>query len=95
MNWIKYNSEAFNLNEFRHIWIEKGVNGFFIMGEFLRDLEEVVLSSDFQNFFECENCMNKLLNLYQLERSKREDKDDSGPLFKDPMFSNQMEKNYP
>lgn len=74
MNWIyTYDDDAINLDNIAHIWIEKSVNGFFLMGEMINTQEDVVLSITFENESECRNCFMNLFNHNQPERSKRED----------------------
>ncbi len=45
-------NQWFELSQFCHIWIEKSINGFFLMGEWIHNGEEVVLSPSFE-FKEC------------------------------------------
>jgi len=60
MNWIAVGADVFNLDKIRHIWIEKGVNGYFLMGEFEIDEETVVLSGDFIDFIKCLNHLHEI-----------------------------------
>ena len=60
--WIKYGEDAFNINEMRHIWVENSINGHFIMGEFVRTNEEVVLSHVFNDKDDCLDYMYEILS---------------------------------
>lgn len=57
--WINTGNDCFNLDKFIHIWIEKSVNGFFLMGE-IENGEEIVLSSCFQCPLQCANYMSRI-----------------------------------
>ncbi len=55
------NEDMINLDKIRHIWIEEGVNGFFLMGEFEEDYEEVSLSNSYETRLECIDVMKKIM----------------------------------
>lgn len=58
-NWINLGNDCFNLDKFVHIWMDKTINGFFVMGE-LENGEEVVLSGCFQCPIQCSSHMYKI-----------------------------------
>ena len=54
-----------NLDCFCHIWVEKGSNGYFLMGEMIHNSEEVVISMDWGTEIEAFQALDKLIFEYQ------------------------------
>ncbi len=64
MNWIYVSeSNCINLDDIFHVWIEQSINGYFLMGELRHNGEEVVISMIFQNVFDCQKYMHKILKI--------------------------------
>lgn len=68
--WIKFRDDCFNLNSFCHIWIEnhcEGPNnkivGFYLMGEFSHNGEEVVISEDWETLQEARDWLLELTRM--------------------------------
>jgi glycosidase len=60
---IKRTNDFFNLDNIAHIWLEKGVNGYFLMGEMMHNEEEVVLTDNFETPEECTKHFYKMKNI--------------------------------
>ncbi len=52
--FIRTSEEDFiNLNNICHVWIQKCPNGWFLMGKFIHNSEEVVLSQCYEEKHSC------------------------------------------
>jgi|KBSMisStaDraftv2_1062788.scaffolds.fasta_scaffold296803_2 hypothetical protein len=43
--WVRNEiNGAINIDNLCHIWVEQGINGYFLMGEMIQNAEEVIVS---------------------------------------------------
>lgn len=59
--WINFSFNWFNVKDFCHIWIDESVNGYFAMGEWRHNGEEVVLTGCFEKKEDVYNFINHKL----------------------------------
>lgn len=74
--WIHFDKDWFNLDDFCHIWIETRsfqeevdyaprirVTGYYLMGEWRHNGEEVIISQDWECLVGLKNFLNEKLGL--------------------------------
>lgn len=83
-NWIYFEDDWFNLNDFCHIWIEKcnvrlenlvtGNNllpaeSYYLMGIWRHNGEEVIISQNWHSLNELRSYLNRKLSLVEYEKT--------------------------
>lgn len=75
-NWIHHDKDWFNLEDFCHIWIETrygkdngpieppSPRGYYLMGEWRHNGEEVIISQDWDSWEQLRNFLNEKLKVY-------------------------------
>lgn len=75
-NWICVDNDWFNIKDFCHIWIEERrfitgnmieIDGYFAMGEWRHNGEEVVITKDYQSLDELRHYINRSVKITMTE----------------------------
>lgn len=74
--WVHYGKDWFNLEDFCHVWIEeisfieeynyapkKTVTGYYAMGEWRHNGEEVIITKDWESIDDLKHYLNRKLGL--------------------------------
>jgi hypothetical protein len=77
MEWIHFDEDWFNLDDFCHIWIETRsfhetegfehrikVTGYYLMGEWRHNGEEVIISQDWESIDDLKKFLHHKLDVY-------------------------------
>lgn len=77
-NWIHFDKDWFNLDDFCHIWIETRrfqeevnyqaritVTGYYLMGEWRHNGEEVIISQDWESIDDLKKFIHEKLDVYK------------------------------
>lgn len=70
--WVQYEKDWFNLEDFCYIWIEekynyaprKTVTGYYAMGEWRHNGEEVIITQDWDSLDQLRHFLNEKLEVY-------------------------------
>lgn len=81
--WIHFDKDWFNLDDFCHIWIESRsfvqevdyakqirVTGYYLMGEWRHNGEEVIISQDWDSLDELRKFLHRKLGVYGCEQEE-------------------------
>jgi len=71
-NWIHFEKDWFNLNDFIHIWIEEhkaefgdDTIGYYLVGEWRHNGEEVIISQDWESIDDLKRFLHDKLGVFK------------------------------